>query len=297
MGVRSLALALALLAGPALAQPTEPLGAHAVNAPLAYFAERLAGGSVEVEMPVPAGADPATWRPGVADISGMQQADLILLNGAELYGWTQRVSLPRARVVDTIRGFPEGALIAVEGSTHSHGDEPEHSHAATAPNTWLDFGLARLQAAAVAEAMARLLPEEGGAVEDRLAELDAELAALEADAARIGASLAGQPVISYHRGYEYLARSLGVDIVPLNWDAETAPDAAAFAELDAALAQHPARLMILSEAPSPETAAALAERRIDAVLFDTATTTAPDAVSSTLASGLAALEAAAAQGP
>lgn len=292
MIIRSLALVAALVAGPALAQAAEPLSIHAVNAPLAYFAERLTGGSAEVEMPVPAGADPATWRPGIAEISGMQQADLILLNGAELYGWTQRVSLPRARVVDTIRGFPEGSLIQVEGSTHSHGDEPEHSHAAIAPNTWLDFRLARLQAAAVAEAIVRLRPEEGADVEDRLAELDAELAAFEAEAAQVGVSLAGEPVIAYHRGYEYLARTLGLDIVALSWDVDAAPDAAALAELDAALAQHPARLMIFSTEPGPEAVAALAERGIDAVLFDTAAAVASDAVKSTLASGLAALKAA-----
>ena len=82
-------------------------------------------------MPVPVGADPETWQPGIAELSALQEADLILLNGAGHYGWTERVSLPRSRTVDTSRAFAD-ALIAVEGVTHSHGDEGEHSHGAIA---------------------------------------------------------------------------------------------------------------------------------------------------------------------
>ena len=36
---------------------------YAVNYPLAYFAGRIAGDSVEVVFPVPADIDPATWVP------------------------------------------------------------------------------------------------------------------------------------------------------------------------------------------------------------------------------------------
>lgn len=293
MIMRCLAIAAALMVGPAFGQPAEPLSIHAVNAPLAYFAQKLTGDSAEVELPVPAGVDPATWRPGIAEVSAMQQADLILLNGAELYGWTQRVSLPPARVVDTIRGFPEGSLIRVEGSTHSHGDQPEHSHAAVASNTWLDFRLAKLQAAAVAEAIIRIRPETEGEVADRLTKLNAELAALEVKAAQVGVAIKGQPLIAYHGGYEYLARSLNTEITALSWDASAHPDAPALGELDVALTQHTAPLMIFPEMPGPGTIAELAERGVRIVLFDTAAATAPASVFSTLASGLDALNAAA----
>ena len=74
---------------------------YTVNYPLAYFAERIGGDSVEVVFPAPDGIDPAFWQPTTTDILGYQSADLILLNGAGYAKWLSRVSLPAAGLVDT----------------------------------------------------------------------------------------------------------------------------------------------------------------------------------------------------
>jgi zinc transport system substrate-binding protein len=106
----------ALAARPAKAQARPVV--VAVNYPLAWFAERLAGGAAEVRLPVPPGTDPQFWRPRIAEIGAIQAADLILLNGAGFAAWTARASLPRSRSVDTSRAFRD-RLIATEGLVHS----------------------------------------------------------------------------------------------------------------------------------------------------------------------------------
>ena len=78
-----------------------PPQVYAVNYPLAYFAERIAGDSVQVVFPAPADVDPATWSPGIDAVAAFQQADLVLLNGAGYAGWVQRVTLSESRLVDT----------------------------------------------------------------------------------------------------------------------------------------------------------------------------------------------------
>lgn len=290
--MRAALVALALLPPSGLAAQT-PLEIQAVNAPLAYFAERLAGDAAAVTLPVPTGADPAAWKPGMAELAALQEADLILLNGADYAPWTARVSLPRARTVDTSRAFAED-YIAVEGVTHSHGDTAEHSHAATASFTWLDFQQAGFQAEAVAAALARALPEAAPVIEAEGAALKADLAALDAEGQRIGAALDGRALLAFHPGYEYLARRYGLNLRHVTWDPNAAPDADQLAELDAVLAEDPADLMLWEAPPGPEAAAELSARGVEPVIFSQGATVPAAEFLALMTEGLAALDRAAA---
>ena len=61
--------------------------------PSPVFAERIAGQLVEVRFLVPADLDPAFWQPASEDVTTMQAADLILLNGAGYEKWLPTISL------------------------------------------------------------------------------------------------------------------------------------------------------------------------------------------------------------
>ena len=65
------------------AQADQVLSVYTVNYPLAYFAERIAGDQARVVFPAPSDVDPAFWQPDRETIRTYQQADLILLNGAD----------------------------------------------------------------------------------------------------------------------------------------------------------------------------------------------------------------------
>ena len=207
--MRWLAL-LALLATPAQAQ--DKLTVAAVNAPLAYFAERLGGDAVEVLYPVPEGEDAALWRPPVRVISLIQQADVILLNGAEFAKWTTKTSLPRSRIADTSAAFADTYIETAQGVTHSHGNDGEHSHTGIVSTTWLDFAQAAQQAEAAAEAMIRKAPAQEGAITTARKALVADLTALDTRARAIGQKLAGRPILATHPGYDYFARAYGLTL-------------------------------------------------------------------------------------
>ncbi|KPK50972.1 MAG: hypothetical protein AMJ63_13415, partial [Myxococcales bacterium SG8_38_1] len=95
MGLRSwLTVFVAIVSlGWSLSSAGERLVVYAVNYPLQYFAQRIAGEFAEVVMPVPPDMDPAFWQPDAAIIGDFQRADLILLNGAGYAKWVSRVSL------------------------------------------------------------------------------------------------------------------------------------------------------------------------------------------------------------
>ncbi len=257
----TIALAAALMATPSLAEPLKVTAVHNV---LAVFAKRIGGDAVEVKMPVPEGRDPALWKPGIAEISEIQQSDLILLNGAGYADWTAKTSLPRSKTVVTSKAF-ENALIETEGAvTHSHGPDGEHAHTGTDPHTWLDFAQAAQQAEAVGEALAKRLPE---------AELDtealvAELALLDARAKEVASKLP-QPLIAAHPRYAYFARAYGLEIVSLDWPAGEDPEREDIAALQELLTANPAKVFLWEAEPSAAATQVLAELGLEGVVFET----------------------------
>lgn len=243
----------------------------AVNYALSYLAERLGGADVDVVFPVPEGVDPAFWRPGIADISQMQSASLILLNGAGYATWTSKASLPRSRSVVTSRDFDD-RYIATETVTHSHGDGGEHSHTGTASFTWLDPRQAILQAKVIAGAFDQrgFLPADD--VTARFEALSEDLEAID-DAAQLLQTLAaGKSLIATHPRYQYFARAYGLDIRSLEWEAGAAPDADQLADLNALAEQTGASVLLWEAEPPPDAREAVRDLGLADVVFPTLAT-------------------------
>ena len=74
----------------------EKLKVVAVNYPISYFAERIAGDLVHLDYPIPPDTDPAYWIPLDTALSIYQEADLIFANGADYAKWTKMVGLSPA---------------------------------------------------------------------------------------------------------------------------------------------------------------------------------------------------------
>jgi zinc transport system substrate-binding protein len=244
----NLALAAVLMTFATFAQAQDTPRVVSVNYPLQYFADRLLDGAAEVDFLVPDDVDPSFWRPSIADISAIQSADLILLNGAGFATWVDRVSLPRARVVNTSAAI-EDQFIVTESITHSHGEGTEHSHEGLASYTWLDPTLAMAQAEAIAAAISAqgLAPAQD--VEDRLADLRSELEAIDAEARAGLGGLADVAIIATHPRYQYFARRYGLSIAALEWDAGAMPTDAEVADLRALVEESGAEVMIWEDQP------------------------------------------------
>ena len=242
--MRALVLSLVLMAGAAAAQDRPVIAA--VTYPLAWMAERLTDGRADVLFDVPQGRDPAFWRPSLADIGAIQQADVIALNGAGYAGWVTKASLPRAALVDTSRGFAED-YIATETDTHSHGADGAHSHTGTATHTWLDFALAARQAAALARRIERRT--DLGDLRPTLGALQTDLLALDAAARQAARPLQGQVVLASHPRYQYFARAYGLTIAALDWEAGAMPTDAQWQSLAARAAETEARIFLWEATP------------------------------------------------
>jgi len=237
------------------------------NYPLKYFAERIGGQLVEVKFLVPGEVDPAFWEPSPKDILAMQQADLVLLNGAGYEKWLPQVTLSESKLVDTAAGLHD-QLIKEEGAvTHQHGPGGQHTHGGVAFTTWLDLSLAGKQAQKVHEALRRMSPDQATVLQAGLNSLTNDLAGLDRDLQAWGQSLKGQPVIASHPVYQYFARRYGLNLKSVHWEPDVVPDETGWRELEALLREHPARIMIWEGEPARETVERLMQLQVHSVLF------------------------------
>lgn len=240
----------------------------ASNYPLAYFAERIGGDVVDVQFYAKGSGDPAYWQPMPEQIAAMQEADLILVNGATYEKWLDRVSLPSSSVVDTSAAFADSFIQAEDAVTHSHGPEGEHTHTGTAATTWLDMTLAAEQAQAIGDALAGRWPEHAERFASNTQALLRDLTALDEATRNVLAINPKMPVLFSHPVYQYFQRRYGVNGLSLHWEPNEIPDDAQWAHLDELLTAHPAKAMIWEGEPMDEAVEKLQSRGIASVTFD-----------------------------
>ncbi len=243
------------------------LTVYPVNYPLSYFAERIGGEHVKVVFPAPQDVDPAFWTPDTETVRKYQQADLIILNGAEYAKWTKKVSLPLLRSVDISRSFKDKLIQLESNTTHSHGPSGDHSHGGTAFTTWLDFNQAVQQAEAIMKSFVREKPAHGQAFADNFAALKKDLLHLDERLKIITVHKGGQPLVASHPIYQYLARRYNLNLKMMMWEPDEDPGHAEWQKLKEQLIEHPAKWMLWEGEPLPDSEVRLQAMGLNSTLF------------------------------
>jgi len=247
---------------------SERLSVYTVNYPLVYFAERIGGEHVEVVFPAPADVDPAYWMPDHNTIAAYQQADLLLLNGANYAKWVGKVSLPRGKMVDTSRKFKARYVYASDIETHSHGSVAAHAHESLAFTTWLDLSLAKLQAEAVYKALALKRPTAEMEFKRNFQALAVDLEKLHARTREIVSKDPDRALLGSHPVYDYLSAGYGMNLKSVHWEPDEVPTVSQWNELSQILAEHQAKDMLWEGTPLADTVAKLKDKGIDSVIFN-----------------------------
>jgi zinc transport system substrate-binding protein len=256
-----------LLAVSFTASADEKLSVYAVNYPLAYFAERIGGSSVNVVLPVPSGIDPAFWEPDASVIAEFQRADLILLNGAGYAKWLKHASLPRRKLVNTSAVFQRDYISVEQTVTHQHGPGGDHSHAGTAFTTWLDFNQARMQAKVILSALKKQRPQQADVFIQNYTSLEKDLVSLDQAFTAIMEQDSNKPFIASHPVYQYLARRYNINLKSVMWEPEIMPAQNQWDALQQLLATHGAGWMIWEGQPDKQSVARLDELDINSLVF------------------------------
>ena len=235
--------------------------------PVHWLTERVAGEHADVTLILPAGEDPPEWTPPADIISSMQQADLIVINGAGFEGWLGTTTLPETKLVDTTAGVKD-RFIEIEATTHSHGRDGEHSHAGTDPHTWSDPLLALAQAEAIQAALARTDPDHAQAYRASMDALATELRALDGAYEMAAKGYGGESLATSHPAFNYLAKRYGLTLIDFGFEPDVVPDDESVHGLERAVKDHGVERMLWEAQPTDEVRTRVEGVGVEALFFD-----------------------------
>lgn len=89
-------------------------------------------------------------------ISQLQTASLIIVNGAGLESWLQTVSLPKSRLLDTTQSVRSGLLQADGNVSHQHGPNGPQDPASLVHSTWMSPTILQSQCTAIQQRLQKL---------------------------------------------------------------------------------------------------------------------------------------------
>ncbi|MCK5829275.1 MAG: zinc ABC transporter substrate-binding protein [Methylococcales bacterium] len=256
-----------LASGNSRAEEAAALNIVTVNYPLKFFAESITKGSATVNLPMPVDIDPAFWSPKADDVSALQKADVVLLNGANYAKWLPKVSLSLFKMVNTSSQFSDQFIPIESAMKHNHGVGGEHSHTGNAFTTWLDFSLAEQQATAIFKALSKKTPNLSASYVTNFIPLQESLLAIDAELTQIGSSLKGKPLLGSHPVYQYLKKRYQLNLQSVHWEPEDAPSKEQWETLKKILKKHPAKWMLWEGKPAPETVTKLEALGVKSIVF------------------------------
>jgi zinc/manganese transport system substrate-binding protein len=199
--------------------------------------ENLTGGLAEVEVVMPANADPHEFQPSARDAATVREADVLVANGA---GFEEGLE-------DTIHGAEDDGVVVFEAIDHvetlaaAEGDEETAEEGDDAGHEGVDphFFTDPARMAAAAEALAAFLADEVPALDtdafrDRAASYVTELRALDGE---VEATLSSVPaerrkLVTNHDVFTYFADRYGFVVVGAVIPATTTQAAPSGGEID-----------------------------------------------------------------
>lgn len=177
--------------------------------PVGFLAETIGGENVTVRILIPENQEVHHYDPKPSDIKSIQEADVLIYNGAGVDHWFEDellalVDTAQKAVVDTTEG-----LTLLEAN-HEHGARGEYEtraddHEGHDPHTWVSPHMARQQALNIYQAFIIKDPGNATYYAQRWQALDDKLAGLDAEYTDTLANATKKDIFVSHEAYGYLA--------------------------------------------------------------------------------------------
>jgi ABC-type Zn uptake system ZnuABC Zn-binding protein ZnuA len=189
----------------------------ATTTDMASLAAAVGGDLVTVESIIPATTDPEAFEPRPGDFDKIRRANLLVRVGLGYDYWLdtlvnrngdRRLMRGGTGYVDASAGVP---LLEIRGQ--SVVNEGGHAHGVANPHYWLDPENAVTVTAGIAEALARLLPQQQDRIFANRARFLAELSARLQRWSELLAPFAGARFIAYHNSWPYFSRRFRLDVI------------------------------------------------------------------------------------
>ena len=175
--------------------------------PIYFFAAQIGGDRVEVKNITPSGAEPHDYEPTARDLAGIENSNLLILNGGNLEAWGNKIK-------DNLSG---GKVVVI---TAGDGLITQDAH------VWLDPILAKKEAQNIAQGLIKIDPRGSSYFENNLKILEIKFDKLDNDYRNGLINCEEGNIITSHAAFGSLAARYGlkqISIAGLSPDEEPSP--------------------------------------------------------------------------
>lgn len=227
------------------------------------FAGKIGGDKVIVKNLLPAGADPHTWEPSPKDIVNIQNADVLIYNGAGMEGWIDKVlgSIKNKDIV-TVEASKNVKLLEVRLDTASAGGKDEgHGDAHIYdPHVWLDPARAKVQMRAIADAFIEVDPVNRSYYEKNYEYYAKELDKLDDEYRKAAAGFRKKDIVVSHAAFGYLCDAYGLNQIAISGlDAESEPTSARMVDVAKFAKENRVTIIFFDKMVNPRVAESIAK--------------------------------------
>ena len=222
--------------------------------PLAFFAQEIGGEEVTVRQLIPDNTEVHTWQPSFADILAVDEADVIIYNGASLDHWFEDdilsiVDSSDKIIVETTKGVK---LLETEPE---HADEHEELDD---PHTWISPFLAKQQAQKIYEALIQKDPNHEDYYSERWQKLKMRFEELDNNYLTGLSTKSKEEIFVAHSAFGYLADRYGFkQYGVIGISADEQPSASVYADLVEMMIEHETYVVYVDPVYSDESAQTL----------------------------------------
>ncbi|MEK6834356.1 MAG: zinc ABC transporter substrate-binding protein, partial [Thermoproteota archaeon] len=165
--------------------------------PLYEFTKIIGGERIDVSIIIPPGIEPHDWETTIQDLQKMQNADMIVINGAGLEPWIAKlVSVnPDILIVDTSDGIQ-----LLEKGKHVFDNKIQND-----PHIWLDPVLAKKQIHNIVNGLAKIDPQNTNYYQENANAYNTKLSLLDNKIRNELSACVKKDFLAFHDAFSYFA--------------------------------------------------------------------------------------------
>ncbi len=242
------------------------------------FAVNIGGDKAEVTNMVPSGIEPHDWEPAASDIADVENANLLIYNGAGMEHWVDTIldslenknliAVEAAQGIALIEGH-EDSHIEEEGHTDDdsnldtdnsgedeHDEEEEHLD----PHVWLSPVNAKIQVKNIRDAFVKADPSNEEYYNENYENYVAKLDALNQKYKDALMNLANKDIIVAHEAFGYLCAEYGLNQIGIEGlSPDSDPDPARMEEIIEFAKEKQIKVIFFEELVSPKVSETIAK--------------------------------------
>ncbi len=218
------------------------------------FAKKIGGDKIEVTNLVPAGTEPHDWEPATTDIVNLENADMLIYNGASMESWTQKV----------MDALENKKLVTVEASKGldlmpGHAEEDEEATKYD-PHVWLAPENAKKELENIKNALVQADAANKDTYESNYEKYAAQFDELDQEYKTAAASFQSKDIIVAHQAFGYLCKAYGLNQIAIEGlTADSEPDPARMSEIIQFAKEHKVKTIFFEDLVSPKVSETIAK--------------------------------------